>query len=285
MVRNVTMRRLLAPLSTLALTLALVLLLAGVEMPRLALPRLDALLHPVLAPGAVPGHAIAPLPRVLPFPHDPLRPPPGTTAQASGTGFFAAPHIVVTAAHVVVECQAIRLVSRHLPATEARLVAIDAEHDIAVLHTTATAPAHLAIASGTTVPDSVLVYGYPIGAHHDTPATARARLVNASVGGSTNLEINPRNLLWLQNREIAQGYSGGPVLNPADGSVIGIIRALIDPRRAASAYGIATPDLSIGPGTAPLRAMLGAMAEAAAPSNEDILTRTAKATVNVLCWQ
>ncbi len=283
------MRRFLAPLIGIPLGLAMAGLAAAwavPDLPRLDLARAEALLHPVLAPGAVPPHGAAPLPRVLPLPHDPMRPPPGTAAQASGTGFFAAPQTVLTAAHVVSECRAIRLVSRHLPPTEARLVAIDAEHDIAVLHAAAAAPAQLDIAADNRTPARVLVHGYPASAGRDVPATTWATLVNDNLATAARLERDPRTLLWLQNRDIAQGYSGGPILDPADGRVVGIVRALIDPQRAAAAYGIATPHLSIGPGATPLRAMLGGAAEdGEVADDDDIFTRARKATVHVFCWQ
>ena len=57
---------------------------------------------------------------------------------------------------------------------------------------------------------------------------------------------------------------------------------------SVAAYGIATPDLSIGPGVAPLRAMLAceSIAHDTAPSNaEDMFTRARDATVHVFCWQ
>lgn len=271
------MRRCLPPLLGIALGLlatGLAALWLGVGPAR---NDAAALLHPVLAPGAA-----APLPHVLTLPYDPLRPPPDATAQASGTGFFAGRHAVVTAAHVVTACRAIRLVSRHLPASAARLLAVDEENDIAVLRTDAAAPAVLDIAADGPLPGRVLVHGFPVGAARDVPATAWASLVNTRLHTAAALEMDPRALLWMQNRDIAQGYSGGPVLDPVDGRVVGIVRATIDPKRAAAAYGITMPDLSIGPGSAKLRAMVPHQAPA---SDGDLFTRARKATVHVFCWQ
>ena len=234
-----------------------------------------------------PQHA-ASLPKIGPFPSDRLHPPSDATTQASGTGFFATPYAVITAAHVVSDCRAIGLVSQHLPATAARLVAVDAENDIAVLLADAAAPAHLDIANAAAPPTRVLVYGFPATARRDVPNTTWASLVNHSFGPASALENDPATLLWMQNRDIAQGYSGGPILNPATGQVLGIVRALIDPARAAQAYGIAMPDLSIGPGAAPLRAMLAHESirpGTATDSEDDIFTRARKAIVHVYCWQ
>ena len=277
------MRRLLAPLIGIPLGLAVAALAALWFRPD------PARAQPVPASLTTqpPQHAAA-LPKVGPFPPDRLRPPAEATIQTSGTGFFVAPHAVLTAAHVVSECRSIKLVSQHFPPTEARLLTVDVEHDIAVLQSATPAPAHLDIAGTTAPPARVLVYGFPATAHRDVPNTTWANLVHDSLDHATTLERNPHTLLWMQNRDIAQGYSGGPILNPATGEVLGIVRATIDPRRAADAYGIATHDLSIGPGSAPLRATLAAAQlepAGAADKGDDIFTRARKATVHVFCWQ
>ena len=279
------MRRLLAPLIgiPLGLTVAALAALWFGPDPARAEP------VPASLTTQPPQHAAA-LPKVGPFPPDRLRPPADATTQASGTGFFAGPHTVITAAHVVSECRAIRLVSQHFPSTEATLVTVDGENDIAVLHTAAPAPAHLAIAGPATPPTRALVYGFPATARRDVPDTTWASLVNDRLAHSAVLEKDPRTLLWMQNRDIARGYSGGPILNPVNGQVLGIVRALIDPERAAAAYGIVTPDLSIGPGTAPLRAILtqgtpDPDTDTDTDDSDDIFTRARKATVHVFCWQ
>jgi S1-C subfamily serine protease len=248
--------------------------------------RLSMLAQPALAPGAAPKVGPeAPLPQVHLLPFDPLRPPPEAISQASGTGFFAtARGIVVTAAHVVGQCRAIRLVSPHLAATGAGILAIDTEHDIALLQAEVEAPAHLDIAPAR-ANGAALVLGFAPDARHDAPAKATwARIVNDSFTVQAALERDPRTLLWMQTPEIAQGYSGGPILDAESGRVVGIVRALIDPQRAEAAYGIATPDLSIGPGVLPLRAMLGGAA-AAEVRDDDVLLRARRATVRVVCWQ
>ncbi len=273
------MRRLLAPLIgiPLGLTAAALAVLWFRPDPARAQP------VPVVVIAQPPQHAAA-LPKVGPFPPDRLRPPADATTQASGTGFFAGPHTVITAAHVVSDCREIRLVSQHFSSTEATLVTVDGENDIAVLHAAAPAPAHLAIAGPATPPARALVYGFPATARRDVPDTTWATLVNDRLATSAVLEKDPRTLLWMQNRDIARGYSGGPILNPVNGQVLGIVRALIDPERAAAAYGIATPDLSIGPGIAPLRAILPHDSRESDDS-DDIFTRARKATVHVFCWQ
>lgn len=64
---------------------------------------------------------------------------------------------------------------------------------------------------------------------------------------------------------------------------MGIVRALIDPQRAAAAYGIVTTDLWIAPGSAPLRTMLGHSVDRAAETadSDEIFTRARKAMLRV----
>ena len=228
----------------------------------------------VLTPALAPSPAGA-LPRVRPMPPDPFRAPPGAQGLASGSGFFADTHTVVTAAHVVAGCQAIALASPHLPPVAARVLAADDGHDIAVLHSEGAAPAVLAL--GGAAPERVLVMGFagPL-RRGATAAASWASLANGRIGAEVALERDPAALLWLQNRDIAQGYSGGPVLDPGTGRVVGLVRATLDPALAARHYGIALPDLAIGPGVAPLRAMLGAGRQESGVAE--------KAVVNVLCW-
>jgi S1-C subfamily serine protease len=233
-----------------------------------------------VVPAAALTPAVAPLPLVRPMPPDPLRAPPGMAGPASGSGFFAARHSVVTAAHVVAGCQAIVLASPHMAPAAARVVAADEGHDIAVLHSDGPAPAVLAL--GAAVPGRVRVMGFPGPARRGAVAAeTRASLANARIAPSAALERDPAALLWLQDRAIVQGFSGGPVLDPASGRVVGLVRATLDPGLAARHYGIVLPDLAIGPGLAPLRAMLGAGMEDSA----DATGAAERAVVNVLCWQ
>ncbi len=295
------MRRLLAPLIIATLGLASPAVAEEIEGARDGhghpQGRIESMAQPVLASGVIaPPVAGAGLPQVHLLPYDPLRPPPEAVAEATGTGFFAsAQGLVVTAAHVVQACRAIRVVSRHMAATAARVVAMDAEHDIAVLQAAAPGPAHLAIGPAR-AGGRVAVFGYPAQARMLALAVAAPRpvvapqvtwaaIVNDSFVHRAALETDPATLVWMQAPEIAQGYSGGPILDAGSGHVVGIVRALIDPVRAVAAYGIATPDLSIGPGAGPLRAMLGGGAAAAVQDDEDVLARAGKATVQILCWQ
>lgn len=258
----------------------------------------------VAAPVPVAVASPAPMPRVITVPRiippsgpppgrveDLLQPPAGATSQASGTGFFVSSRgTVMTAAHVVNGCRAIRILSRHVPVAEAQLVAFDPENDIALLQAPGVdVPAQLNIGLPTRDTRSLFVLGFPQGARRDVPDETWAKLVNDSFPHSAPLETNPATLLWLQNGDIAHGYSGGPIVDPETGRVVGIVRALIDTRKAEIAYGIGMPNLSIGPGAGPLRATLGreTVRDGVVPASiggDRALDEARRATVHVYCW-
>jgi len=297
------MRSWVAPFIGLTLGMALAGLAVwwlGPTLSRLDRAHLIALLRPAPKPVA----AVMPPPRVITQPRiippsgpapgrveDLLQPPPGATAQASGTGFFVSSRgTVMTAAHVVSGCQAIRILSRHVPPTAAELVAYDPENDIALLQTSGVdVPAQLNIGVPGQGTQSLFVLGFPQGARRDVPDETWARLVNDSFPHNAPLETNPATLVWLQNRDIAQGYSGGPIVDPETGRVVGIVRALIDTKKAELAYGIGMPNLSIGPGAAPLRAAMGrqTVRDGVVPvsiGGDRALDEARRATVHVYCW-
>jgi S1-C subfamily serine protease len=263
--------------------------------PAGAIPAAASLPHAVasptrsLRPGPAP-HAAAPH-AVPPAAPELLRPPPGATSQASGTGFFVSLRgTLLTAAHVVRDCRAIRIASRLVPPTSASLVAVDAEHDIALLHAPNVAvPGRLAVAPPSAGAQTLFVLGYPSGASHDAPDETWAHLANHDIAATNALERHPGSLLWLQARAIAQGYSGGPVVDPHSGHAVGIVRALIDARKAEAIYGIDLPDLSVGPGALPLRAVLSRepIRDGFVPASlagPPALEQARRATVHVFCW-
>ena len=247
-------------------------------VPAMLIFFLAALAVTATSPRADPPHPMpASLPRVLAMPADPLRAPPGAEGLANGSGFFVSDHIVITAAHVVAGCRTIALTSPFLAPVAAKVVGSDGGNDIALLHSDGSAPAVLAL--GRDAPGRVRVLGFPGAARTRAAAmtVTSARLVNGSIAAETALERDPAVLLWLQAHDVGQGYSGGPVLDPESGLVVGLVRATLDPGLAARHYAIDTPDLVIGPGVVPLRAMFASGPQASGAAE--------RAVVRVMCWQ
>ncbi len=138
---------------------------------------------------------------------------------SSGTGFFVSKRgYIITNEHVVQGCDTVTIRGA-VPPTEARVIAVDTDMDLALLASNAT-PAHIAhfryntdnIKSG----DDVLVIGYP----EQHGISGNYKIVQSKIIDV----VGPlgRNK-WLQFMDSArQGNSGGPLLD-LSGNVIGVI--------------------------------------------------------------
>jgi S1-C subfamily serine protease len=140
----------------------------------------------------------------------------------SGTGFAVsdATHIV-TNAHVVEQCRSIRVLqgSRAEPA---RLMAVDAATDLAVLQANLAMP-RLAVRSAPSVRlgESVVAFGFPLAGS----LSMEGNLTTGNVSALAGLRDDPA---YVQvTAPVQPGNSGGPLLDDA-GNVIGVITAKLD---------------------------------------------------------
>ncbi len=216
-----------------------------------------------------------------------LRPPPD---WATGTGFFVNSHgSILTAAHVVEGCRGVRVLSQFIRPDDARVVARDVQNDIAMLDVDGVeAPAWLPVSLPARDTRRLLVLGFPRGSLPDVPNETWARLANGAFPASAPVPTDLGAMVWLRNADIAPGYSGGPIVDPGTGRVVGLVRAVMDPSRAPSLYGVATHDLALGPGSSALAAMLSrwTVREGVIPaglSGAGALEMARKATVRVVC--
>ncbi|MFE6965916.1 MarP family serine protease [Agromyces sp. NPDC057679] len=160
-------------------------------------------------------------------------------ANLSGSGFVVADNRIVTNAHVVAGVDEPIVEAPGLPAVSGRVVAFDAEHDLAVIAVEGLAAAPLAL-DAPALGDEVAVAGYPFGG----PLELRPGRVAASgpltiqEGGSTST----RDVLTL-SAEVDHGNSGGPVLT-ADGEVAGVVFARSE---SAATVGFAIPISTLAP--------------------------------------
>ena len=237
-------------------------------------------------------HVTAPLPNIVhpdsPPAHEPEPPKPGTIY--TGTGFFVATDgSLITANHVVHSCKQIRIVSRFVPPTIVDLLAADERHDIALLRAgRITPPALLPIARSPQASGRVFVLGFPATAKPRIPDETWATLENAALP-LADVRTDPHNTVWLASTVITHGYSGGPMLDPSTGSVIGIVRGDVDSKQLHARQASIPEQLVIGPGTDPLSHLVqheigGAYLAASLPmTDEDALDTARRATVHVLC--
>jgi S1-C subfamily serine protease len=151
-----------------------------------------------------------------------------------GSGWVAAPGLVVTNAHVVAgerSSSVIDSAGREMPAT---VVAFDPVRDLAVLSVPKLEAQPLARAKGA-VGDEGAVYGHPRGGPLQA---APARIGEEIVAVGTNIyrTSTSRRHVFVLASALAPGDSGGAVVNK-NGDVVGVAFA-IDPGRSATSYAL-----------------------------------------------
>lgn len=141
------------------------------------------------------------------------------SGEASGTGFFINPDgYVVTNAHVVENCAAIRVAEDQIVAAEADLVARDAANDLAVLKTTLKPEKVASVRSDVRLGEAVAAFGFAL-----MPLAPDAS--NFTLGHVTALVGVNGDSRYLQiSTPVPPGNSGGPLLDQ-NGAVVGVVSA------------------------------------------------------------
>jgi S1-C subfamily serine protease len=212
---------------------------------------------------------------------------PGTAV--AGTGFFVASDgSIITAAHVVSGCRQTRIASPRVKPTNARLLATDATHDIALLRAAGvTPPATLPVGRPAGQEARLFILGYPTGGDKLVATETWAVMENDKLPAAPTSLTDSRRVIWVAAPEVNHGFSGGPMLDPRNGAVVGIVRGMIDSKRLHSELAaIPASGMVIGPGSAPLAALLegeGTYADTGSVSGDDALEAARRATVHVLC--
>jgi S1-C subfamily serine protease len=252
------------------------------EPPPVQLPRFEA---PLPSQSQQQSDA---LPRIV----YPDTSPPGSHKPGSavaGTGFFVASDgSLLTAAHVVTDCKATRIASKFVRPTSVRLIALDEKRDVALLRADHVAPpATLPIGRPAAAAGRLFVLGYPAGGGMLEPTETWGTLENTHLQPAPVDFVDPRRLIWAAAPEVAHGFSGGPILDPRNGTVVGIIRGMVDSARLhAERAAIPARGMVIGPGSLALTALLGEQGaddDAIAVTGDDALDAARRATVHVLC--
>jgi S1-C subfamily serine protease len=301
------------------------LALGGVAL-YLFMPRIETVLVPALrpppaadapAPALVPARpAVAqtappaaivevPVPAPLPtiaspdVPENPIggAPHPAVTAPSvpahetaiAGTGFFvAADGSLLTAAHVVADCRRTAIVSPFVQPTEVTVVATDPNQDIALLRAPKLRPPSV-LPLGRPVSHLLVVLGYPVSAGLVTPAETWAELENDKLPGAAGTIADPREIVWIEAAAVTHGFSGGPIFDPGNGAVVGIVRGTVDGTRLRVIHGMPTSGVAVGPGSNRLNFFLRERSprfETAQSSDTGnaAIDDARRATVHVICW-
>ncbi|WP_342149675.1 serine protease [Methylorubrum sp. SB2] len=154
---------------------------------------------------------------------------PKKSGGSSGTGFFVSDvgH-VLTNHHVIENCSEFYVAKFGVPSIPARLVASDAQNDLAVLGTGIEKPVVPAMSLRPRIGESVYAYGFPM--LHLLAASGNFTVGN--ITASAGLGDDTR-MLQIST-PIQPGNSGGPLLDQY-GAVVGIINSKLNALNVALA--------------------------------------------------
>ncbi|HYL17837.1 MAG TPA: serine protease [Burkholderiales bacterium] len=144
-----------------------------------------------------------------------------TVRLGTGIAISHATHIV-TNAHVVANCKSVRVLLGAQQAA-ARVVALDADADLAVLKTGLSTPKTLAIRSSPALRlgDSVIAFGFPL----SDSLSQGGNLTTGNVSALAGLHDDAR---YIQmTAPVQPGSSGGPLLD-GGGNLVGVITSKLD---------------------------------------------------------
>ena len=144
----------------------------------------------------------------------------GCDSLATGSAVALDAHTVVTNRHVVEGAIAITLSSWDGKQATVDSVALDDDHDLAVLHTVEPLASWGELGVGREG-ETVWVIGYPRGGQlHVT----RGSIITAVDGDSLSGEDSRTEVgeVWQVSAKVVTGNSGGPLIG-ADGSVVGVV--------------------------------------------------------------
>lgn len=136
-----------------------------------------------------------------------------------GSGILIGPDLVLTNEHVVESCTQMAVA----PGLPARVLATDADKDLAVIKTTVQLGASVPFAPGNTVPGDMQLYtgGFPE-VDKDTDE-ARFTMTTGRLS-DRKADAETARSFWLLTNQIHPGNSGGPLFDDS-GRVVGIIAA------------------------------------------------------------
>jgi hypothetical protein len=195
------------------------------------------------AQGVVPVQSgFPPLPTVKP----PPLPPGGSGPQAgqpgkpgaagrqvgSGTGFVVAPQRVMTNHHVVERCRAVQLRGPGGRDLSARVLASDAQRDLALLEVQGEPGPPLTFRRDSNIRrgEGVVTYGFPLAGLLSSGPTLTTGEISALAG----LADNQRQ--FQISAPVQPGNSGGPLLDMG-GRVVGVIVSKLNAQRVAQQTG------------------------------------------------
>jgi S1-C subfamily serine protease len=173
-------------------------------------------------PPQLPQSIVPPGPVAAKEPEGSALPSKPAHESSSGTGFFVTlDGTVVTNAHVVEGCSAIRVTSEQGATVVAKVVARDERNDLALLGTGLAAKKAAAFRTSIRLGEGVEAFGYPL-----TEVLAKAG--NFTLGNVSALVGLGEDSRYLQiSAPVQPGNSGGPLLDQ-NGNVVGVVSAKLN---------------------------------------------------------
>lgn len=177
----------------------------------------------------------SPTPAPQPTPPPAVSPPPSATPVpktdkpkfSSGTGFFVNTEgVVATNAHVVEDCEEIRVKTPDGTVDSARVLNRDASNDLALLKTDIASKKAARVRIGVRLGEGIAAFGYP---HADMLSTSG----NFTLGNVTALTgMNDDSRYFQISAPVQSGNSGGPLLDTS-GNVVGVVSAKLNALKVA----------------------------------------------------
>jgi S1-C subfamily serine protease len=204
---------------------------------------------------------------------------------ATGTGFFIDPRgLLLTNTHVVQGCSSARIKGN---STALEVVRVDAQNDLAILRSTAPAPAVARFCEGRGIRpgDGVVAIGFPL-------SGVLASEANITTGGVSALAGLNDDFRFLQiTAPVQPGNSGGPLLDMS-GNVVGIVTSTLDALRLARATGDIPQNINFALNASVARILMDAVgvqystaASAQTLSAADVGDAAKSYTVLIECWR
>jgi S1-C subfamily serine protease len=157
-----------------------------------------------------------------------------------GSGFSAAPDLVVTNAHVVAGEKQTSVITPSNRRLKATVVQFDPNRDLALLRVPGLGQAPLAIATAKVGTEGA-VFGHPNGQTPLAVSPAAIRQQVTAVGRDLYDSHETRRQVFILASDLAPGDSGGGLVNPV-GAVVGVAFA-IAPDRPGTAYALTSDEL------------------------------------------
>lgn len=160
-------------------------------------------------------------------------------SNKSGTGFFVAPGIVLTCAHVVTEGNNLKLIKgvevywqgQNYNVTDTQLPA-NSLVDLALLKVESPIPEHRCVALDATITngDKLYCFAYP----DDYPEGEPRDFIYTGLTGDNSP------LMTFRGEQVKPGFSGAPLLNQSTGKICGLVKRSRDIHISLGGRGVST---------------------------------------------